>query len=260
MNEYLSLSIDYANQKAYLDDLFRIYPTIPNGIRELPEKLWDKVVKAYTSENDELLLKALMKLELFPLKDSYIAFLKMDTGAIKRNPKTLRRICGDLYALGLAELEKRCSVPKETNRQIGPMFLRWLQGKEIGIPALRKADFESTSADAILIGSDSELKEFASAQLGYERNKGLDLVARINGRYVIGEAKFLTAIGGHQNSQLRDALSIFSDPADAVKVAILDGVCYLNNQAAMCRAIRSEEYNNQNIISALLLKRFLYSL
>jgi len=29
----------------------------------------------------------------------------------------------------------------------------------------------------------------------------LDLVARVRGRYVIGEAKFLTDYGGHQTAQ-----------------------------------------------------------
>ena len=29
MNPWLELSIEYANQRSYLDDLFRVYPTIP---------------------------------------------------------------------------------------------------------------------------------------------------------------------------------------------------------------------------------------
>ena len=35
MNPWIQLSIDYANQRSYLDDLFKVYPTIPDGIREL---------------------------------------------------------------------------------------------------------------------------------------------------------------------------------------------------------------------------------
>ena len=34
MNRWTKLSIEYANQKNYLDDLFTVYPTIPEGIRE----------------------------------------------------------------------------------------------------------------------------------------------------------------------------------------------------------------------------------
>ena len=39
---------------------------------------------------------------------------------------------------------------------------------------------------------------WAKKTLGYTRNKGLDFIARFNGKYVIGEAKFLTDFGGHQ--------------------------------------------------------------
>ena len=34
MNYWTQLSIEYANQRSYLDDLFQVYPTIPEGIRE----------------------------------------------------------------------------------------------------------------------------------------------------------------------------------------------------------------------------------
>ena len=32
MNYWTQLSSDFANQRNYLDELFRIYPTIPDGI------------------------------------------------------------------------------------------------------------------------------------------------------------------------------------------------------------------------------------
>ncbi len=35
MNYFTQLSIDYANQRSYLDDLFHVYPTIAEGIREI---------------------------------------------------------------------------------------------------------------------------------------------------------------------------------------------------------------------------------
>ena len=36
-NHWMKLSIDFANQKNYLDELFKVYPTIPEGIREIDE-------------------------------------------------------------------------------------------------------------------------------------------------------------------------------------------------------------------------------
>lgn len=43
MNDWTKLSIEYANQQSYLDDLFRVYPTIPEGIRDINETVWKEV-------------------------------------------------------------------------------------------------------------------------------------------------------------------------------------------------------------------------
>ena len=43
MNKWTNLSIEYANQRSYLDDLFHVYPTIPEGIREIDENVWAEV-------------------------------------------------------------------------------------------------------------------------------------------------------------------------------------------------------------------------
>ena len=62
-------------------------------------------------------------------------------------------------------------------------------------------------------------------ELNYGEDKGLDLVGRFNGKYVIGEAKFLTDFGGHQNAQFNDAIKVLEDKnVNAVKIGILDGV------------------------------------
>jgi hypothetical protein len=118
MNKWTELSIEYANQRSYLDDLFQIYPTIPDGIRDIDQNKWNDVEKAFTKQDNEQLLTRLLKFDLFPIKDSYIAFLKRDTAAIKRNPKTVNRICGRLYQMGLDKIYEKCSEPKETNRQM----------------------------------------------------------------------------------------------------------------------------------------------
>jgi hypothetical protein len=45
MNKWTKLSIEYANQRSYLDDLFQVYPTIPEGIRDINEVVWAEVEK-----------------------------------------------------------------------------------------------------------------------------------------------------------------------------------------------------------------------
>ena len=121
--------------------------------------------------------------------------------------------------------------------------------------------FLNTNKNAILIGSDDEMKSFARENLGYSHDKGLDFVARINEKFVIGEAKFLTDFGGHQNAQFNDAISTIESPSnsDVIKVAILDGVVYIKSTGKMFRNI-TNEYKDYNIMSALVLKNFLNSL
>ena len=101
---------------------------------------------------------------------------------------------------------------------------------------------------------------FAKKHLGYKHNKGLDLVARFNNKYVIGEAKFLTDFGGHQNAQFNDAIrTVETEGVKAVKVAILDGVIYIKGKNKMHKLI-TEDYKNYNIMSALVLRDFLYQI
>ncbi len=260
MNYWTKLSIEYAEQRSYLDDLFQVYPTIPEGLRDIDESAWSNVERAYKRKNNEKLVEELLKMELFPIKDSYIAYLKRDKSAIERNPKTINRIAGRLYDMGLNKIFEKCSEPKETNRQIGPMFKRWLQKKSLGIMPVPFNKFISITENAILDGSDTEMMDFAKQELNYNRNKGLDFVARFNGKYVIGEAKFLTDFGGHQNTQFEDAISTIEEKnVDAVKVAILDGVLYIQSNNKMYKYI-SNPYKDYNIMSALVLREFLYQL
>jgi hypothetical protein len=260
MNKWTELSIEYANQRSYLDDLFAVYPTIPDGIREINKVVWNGVEKAFEQKDNILLINELLKLNLFPIKDSYVAYLKRDKSAIKRNPRTISRICGRLYELGLDKIYEHCSEPKETNRQIGPMFHEWLRKKSLGIEPVQINEFLNDENDAILDGGDNQLMDFARKNLGYQHNKGLDFVARFNKKYVIGEAKFLTDFGGHQNAQFNDAISTLeAKNVKAVKIAILDGVLYIKGKNKMYKSVTGT-YKNYNIMSALVLRNFLYQL
>ena len=260
MNHWTNLSITYANQRNYLDDLFQIYPTIPDGNRDIDERLWSNVEESFQERDNISLITHLLYLDLFPIKDSYVAYLKRDPSAIERNPNTVNRICGRIYEMGLDKVFERCSEPKETNRQIGPLFKRWLKSNALGIPPVSISEFEGSTKNAVLDASDAEMQSWCRTNLNYTRDKGLDFVARFNGKYIIGEAKFLTDFGGHQNAQFADAISTIKTPdVQAIKVAILDGVLYIRGGNKMYRDI-TETYSDCNIISALLLRDFLYSI
>jgi hypothetical protein len=260
MNPWIELSIDYVNQRNYLDDLFKVYPTIPEGIRDIDKDVWLCVEKAFTKKDNIKLLKSLLKLDLFPIKDSYVAYLRRDVTALERNPHTVDRLAGRLYEMGLSKIYEHCSEPKETNRQIGPLFKRWVNSKALGVAPVGIKQFLKTKGNAILDASDSEMMYFAKEKLGYKHNKGLDFIARFNGKYIIGEAKFLTDFGGHQNAQFNDALAVIkAKDVKAIKVAILDGVVYIKGNNKMYKNIVGY-LKNENIMSALVLREFLYQI
>lgn len=260
MNPWIQLSIDYANQRSYLDDLFKIYPTIPDGVREIDENLWSDIEKSFQDKDNMGLVENLIKLKLFPIKDSYVAYLKRDKKSFGRNPKTVARLAGRLYEMGLDNLYAKCSEPKETNRQIGPLFRRWLSSKSLGVPYLKAKEFLDTKENAVLDAGDREMMSFANKYLNYKHDKGLDFVARFNGKYVIGEAKFLTDFGGHQNAQFNDAIATLkAKNVKAIKVAILDGVLYIKGNNKMHKDI-TQKYKKENIMSSLVLREFLYQI
>jgi hypothetical protein len=260
MNYWTQLSIEYANQRSYLDDLFQVYPTIPEGIRDIDSKLWRNIEKAFEQRNNVELLENLLKLGLFPIKDSYVAYLKRDKSALERNPATVNRLCGRLYEMGLDALFSRCSEPKETNRQIGPLFRRWLNKKSLGIKPVKLDEFINSKENAVLDGGDAEMMGFARKYLNYKHNKGLDFIGRFNGKYVIGEAKFLTDFGGHQNAQFNDAITtIKAKGVKAITVAILDGVLYIKGNNKMYKEVTTK-LKNENIMSSLVLREFLYQI
>jgi len=258
MNYWTDLSIRYANQRNYLDNLFKVYPCIPEDIREIDQSKWNAVERAFESEDKIKLLKSLLSLKLFPVKDSYVAYLRRDHSALQRNPETVNRLCGRLYELGLDSIYNRCSEPKETNRQIGPLFHRWLAKKHLGVGVLQEEAFLSTKDNAILSGTDAQLLNFAKEHLNYTGTKGFDFVGRFNNKYIVGEAKFLTDFGGHQNAQFADAVNLLKHTTiDAIKIAILDGVLYIKGNNKMNEFLRThpEKYN---ILSSLVLREFLY--
>ena len=112
------MSIEYANMRNYLDDLFRVYPTIPDGIRDINDERWESVTAAFTRQDNISLITHLLYLDLFPVKDSYVAFLKRDHGAIERNPETINRLCGRLYEMGLDKILKNV---RNLKKQIGKL-------------------------------------------------------------------------------------------------------------------------------------------
>jgi hypothetical protein len=267
MNFWAEKSIDIANKGPYLDRLFEIYPVVPNGNRSLSDDQKEAIRIAHSEKIDDNLIDTLLDLDVFPISNSYVAYFKRDHEAIHRNPTIVHFLCEFLYEMTIEEIFQNCQTPIQSSRQIGPMFKRWVDSGSLGIPVFRDAkEFLVSKKDGILSLGDAALKDFVQTNLGYNLEKGLDLLARVKGTYLFGEAKFLTDFGGAQNNQFNSAfgLSETQFPSNqkckkAIGISILDGICYIKNTGMMYSKI-SQSKSNQVILSALLLGDYLKSL
>ena len=50
MNIWTQMSIDFANQRNYLDELYKVYPISPNLRREIDPKLEVNIQKAFVQK------------------------------------------------------------------------------------------------------------------------------------------------------------------------------------------------------------------
>ena len=239
----------------YLDRLFAVYPTIPDEKRKIKSEIIEKIKKYYKSKNNIELFSILIKLELFPIKDSYVAFFKRSPNSIKNNPDQLKRICNRIYDMDLENLLEKIIEPKETNRQRGPMFKNWIKETNFCLPKLDIDNFDKKK-NGIMIASDDQMKNYAKKKFDYNPNKGLDFIAKKEGKFIIGETKFLTDFGGHQNAQFNDAINVFKSGAKNCEfIAIMDGVVYIQ-RGKLYNSLLNEN-KNYSIFSALILDQFL---
>lgn len=266
MNIWTQKSIELANQMNYLDLLFKIYPMSVNLKRELKDKDVKDIERYFNNKDSKNLLKVLLSQEVFPIKDSYVAYLKRDKNSIDRNPNTVSRLTGQLYEMGLKEIFDKTTLPKETNRQIGPLFRNWINSGALGCKITKsEEEFFKSKENIVFNGTDANMKKIANTVLGYERNKGLDLMAKFNDTYILGEAKFITDFGGHQNAQFSDAILTMLKPLRKTKynvkvISILDGVLYIKTKNKMYNSINNDFSDDDVIISAVLLRDYLYSI
>ena len=188
--------------------------------------------------------------------------MRRDQTAIDRNPKTIKRICYQLFKLGANGIVSGIQRPKSSSRQFGQHFKNYL--KTIGYPILGDAEFLNFKDVAFLKGGDAALKKFAKRHLGYRGGKGLDLIFKKNGKLFIGEAKFISASGGTQDKSFREIISFVKRrSAGAQHIAIIDGVVWANPANSRGRNLYDSVRRlpaSKFVMSALLLKEFIKKL
>lgn len=259
MNKWLKKSINLAAQPGYLDKLQEIYDLPINPVRDINEQNWYNVEKSFHEKDDIGLINNLLSLHSnsskFPIKNSYLGFLKKNRESIHNNPITVKKITNILYSMGLEKIREKSIEPKETNQQIGPLFGNYLKNSNLGLEKLEIEKFSKSSANALLIGSDSEMKNFAKKNLDYRGEKGLDFLCRIKKKYIIGEAKFISDYGGNQTKSILDARTLLNY-GNAEKILILDGVLYIPSSDKLHKTIIND-LRDENILSGLLLRDFI---
>lgn len=85
MKLFTQYSIELANQRDYLDQLFSVYPLRPDNMREISRDVWNRIEGFYTQRNNTELFKSLLELKLFPVKDGYVPFFKRYPKGESRN-------------------------------------------------------------------------------------------------------------------------------------------------------------------------------
>lgn len=206
-HEWIEKSLRLANEENYLDRLQLIYPIVPSAERPLSPADKEQLRTLLKKGQDKELVLFLLKLPRFPIKDPYVAFIRRDPERfLKNNPETLKRIANAIRRLSFREILKEVEQPPELNRQIGALFRDWLMSKA----KFSKEDSEerfalqSYNSPTIYCTTEHRIAQFCKSVLKIEMEKRPDFIIKVKERYIVGEAKFLTDYGGHQDRQLED--------------------------------------------------------
>lgn len=255
MNEWSTRTLDLVNNQNYLDKLQEVYPH-EEGERDVDPDALDAIRQSFADGDDSALLDQLLNLEKFPYKDSYIAFLRSDRGAIERNPQTVQRISDYLYEMGIEGVIAGVIQPKEANTRRGNQFRSWARDNFNWVSLL---EFQASRQGIVMLNAtELEARNFCNTVMGVGISKRPDIVAKSGRRYTIGEAKFLSDIGGNQRNSFRDGMSLATNTSgDAFKIFVLDGVHWISTGSGQFREI---EYGTAAVFSALLLQDFLESI
>lgn len=255
MNEWAGKTARIAQAENYLDRIQAVYPSETKP-RVVSREALDAVRSAFRSRDKLRLLNVLLDQERFPFDDSYVQFLRIDRGAIRRNPETVGRICDTLFRMGEAELLRGVTAPVVANRRRGAQFKQWTKTRSRYVPV---EEFEGSKKGVVFLkATEQELRDYANEKFGAGLRKRPDFVAKSGTKCVVGEAKFLSSEGGEQRGGFEDAVSVAAHPAGgAVKVSILDGIVWLESESGFYRFIQNSSIN---VFSALLLKDFLEAL
>jgi len=264
LNKWIRKSIEIAYGAAYLDRVHSIYNVSKIENRNIDVELIHKIIDAHKSKNSSLLIEHLLDLPKFPVDDIYVGFLRINKDSIFENPYTVNRISKWLLAMPIEDLLKLCKQSKSNSRRMGELFHKWfinLNYPKLDYGLFSKLDEVknldgSKSSILMLNGNRKTFREFANNELNCGLEKELDFIMKVYGEYIIGEAKYFSAFGGTQTARFEDTLTFLQNTqGDATRIAIFDGVIWLDTGNRMSKKIRRLSYI---VLTGLLLDNFLH--
>ena len=100
MNKWVTKSIQLANARGYLDSISDIYPMSINPERPIPAGIANEIKESFEGRKTKELIRLLIEhSDVFPVKDSYVGFMRKKPESIDENPRTVKRLGERLYSL-----------------------------------------------------------------------------------------------------------------------------------------------------------------
>jgi hypothetical protein len=265
LNEWVRKSIRLAESEGYLDKLSSIYPATTLPVRPLNNQLRDKIRLLHKNGDLEGLLKLLLELTKkkhpFPIEHPYASIFRQNPGLIEKNPRVFQELGRVILSMSVEDVIKGVERPTDINRVMGQAFYKWLRNhfSNQGIPILPEPQFTSYTGNTLFDGRNSDILTYVTRTLKLQLVRGRDFLYKTkSGRFVIGEARFLSTSGGSQNRDLNETIEfIRHTKGKVIGVGVLDGIVWFNRRYVdMLSSLEDDE----PALTVLLLEDFLNSL
>lgn len=262
LNTWVQKSIKLFYEESYLDQISNIYNYSADEPERIEEGLRRQIKFAHHNKNDEQLINILSQLDKFPYDEPFWYLLNNVDGFIKNNPQQVHRIARTLYNMTDEEVVVRIESQPKLNQQTGPMFNNWIR-KNFEVKSLE--GFKENKKGIVILGESEEKgKSFLSDELNQNVDKRPDLIAKVDDKIVIGEAKWIGQSGGNQYKSVAEVLKFCGAQRRSVyRIGIVDGYPWVTKKSGritndrICVEVQESTYN---IMSALLMEEYLKEL
>lgn len=262
LNPWIQKSITLFYEASYLDRISNIYNYSADEPERIDEELRREIKFAHHNKNDEELIYLLSQLDKFPYDEPFWYLLKNVDRFIENNPEQVHRIAQTLYSMTDEEVVVRIESQPKLNQQTGPMFNNWVR-EHFEVKSLR--EFKDNEEGIIVLGESEETgKSYLSDKLNQNVEKRPDLIAKVNDKIVIGEAKWIGQSGGNQYKSVVEVLKFCGEQRGSVyRTGIIDGYPWVTKKSGkvtndrICVEVQESTYN---LMSALLLNEYLEDL